>query len=145
MAKVFRLPNRRFYTPATEYKNVPSEFHVGEDGSIELQAIPSVIDLPSTAGVMFETGGIGSGVDGSSRRSNFQEESETKKLRSVNGSRANGLGEKRRVATEPETHSVRFGSSVDEERDSGSSSKDKVKHYDAEGACSIRIVFTRSK
>ncbi|TEB29871.1 hypothetical protein FA13DRAFT_1755388 [Coprinellus micaceus] len=68
LSKAFRLPNRRFYTPATEYKNVPSEFHVGEDGTIELHAIPSVIDLPSSAGVIEETGGIGSGTSGRSHQ-----------------------------------------------------------------------------
>lgn len=38
LAQGFTLPNRRFYTPATDYKNVPSE--------LGLRPIPSVIDLP---------------------------------------------------------------------------------------------------
>ncbi|GLB39364.1 putative acid phosphatase homologues [Lyophyllum shimeji] len=59
LARVFQLPNRRFYTPATDYKNVPSDF-----SGNGLQAIPSVIDLPSSGGVGIEVGGIGSGVGG---------------------------------------------------------------------------------
>ncbi|KDR76501.1 hypothetical protein GALMADRAFT_120678 [Galerina marginata CBS 339.88] len=65
LARAFRLPHRRFYTPATEYKSVPSEFHsAGEGGGFGLHPIPSVIDLPSTGGVNIEVGGIGSGVKG---------------------------------------------------------------------------------
>lgn len=64
-ARVFRLPNRRFYTPATDYKNVPSEFGAaGRGGGFALRPIPSVIDLPGTGGVGVEVGGIGSGASG---------------------------------------------------------------------------------
>lgn len=42
LAQGFTLPHRRFYTPATDYKSVPSEF--GSGGV--LRPIPSVIDLP---------------------------------------------------------------------------------------------------
>ncbi|KAF5369021.1 hypothetical protein D9758_002980 [Tetrapyrgos nigripes] len=67
LATIFSLPNRRFYTPATDYKSVPSEFHHGEPG-LGLRPIPSVIDLPGTGlGVGVEVGGIGSGVDGYGR------------------------------------------------------------------------------
>ncbi|RXW18956.1 hypothetical protein EST38_g6891 [Candolleomyces aberdarensis] len=132
-AKVFRLPNRRFYTPATEYKNVPSEFHVGEDGTIELHPIPSVIDLPSSAGViMVETGGIGSGVDGREHANSAGDGGI--KMRSVNASSTNGFHAEEKKSSghangHERSHSVRFGSSIDEEQDS----KDKtVKHYDAE-------------
>ncbi|KAJ7655329.1 PAP2 superfamily-domain-containing protein [Mycena rosella] len=51
LATLMRLPHRRFYTPATEYASGPPV--------TALRPIPSVIDLPSTAGV--EVGGIGSG------------------------------------------------------------------------------------
>lgn len=43
LAQAFTLPNRRFYTPATDYKSVPPEKG--------LHPIPSVIDLPSHMGV----------------------------------------------------------------------------------------------
>ncbi|TFK39306.1 hypothetical protein BDQ12DRAFT_682538 [Crucibulum laeve] len=59
LARAFRLPHRRFYTPATEYKNVPSEFN--SPSGFGLHPIPSVIDLPGSAGVGVEIGGIGSG------------------------------------------------------------------------------------
>ncbi|KAG5647237.1 hypothetical protein DXG03_000772 [Asterophora parasitica] len=65
LARVFSLPKRRFYTPATDYKNVPSEF-----SGTGLHPIPSVIDLPSSGGVGIEVGGIGSGVSGVSSRGN---------------------------------------------------------------------------
>lgn len=45
LAHLFELPKRRFYTPATKYKNVPSEF--SKEGRL-LHSIPSVIDLPGT-------------------------------------------------------------------------------------------------
>lgn len=62
LARVFRLPNRRFYTPATDYKSVPSEFSAaGRGGGFGLHPIPSVIDLPGGGGVGVEVGGIGSG------------------------------------------------------------------------------------
>lgn len=62
LSRVFRLPNRRFYTPATDYKSVPSEFSAtGRGGGFGLHPIPSVIDLPGTGGVGVEVGGIGSG------------------------------------------------------------------------------------
>ncbi|KAF7288673.1 Sphingosine-1-phosphate phosphatase [Mycena chlorophos] len=51
LAKLIRLPNRRFYTPATDYTSIPPVD--------TLHPIPSVIDLTATAGV--EIGGIGSG------------------------------------------------------------------------------------
>ncbi|PPQ67328.1 hypothetical protein CVT26_007249 [Gymnopilus dilepis] len=83
LAKAFRLPTRRFYTPATEYKSVPSEFHSSsEGGGFELHPIPSVIDLPSAGIVGIEVGGIGSGVEGAS----FYQTSDSQiKMRSGNG------------------------------------------------------------
>jgi hypothetical protein len=120
LSKAFRLPNRRFYTPATEYKNVPSEFHVGEDGTIELHAIPSVIDLPSSAGVIEETGGIGSGTSGRSHQTSLTNRT--------------GSGEKGEKVNGKAAHSVRFGASVPDEEEDRDYEKDEVKHYDADGA-----------
>ncbi|KAJ3844199.1 hypothetical protein F5878DRAFT_526256 [Lentinula raphanica] len=64
IAGVVKMPNRRFYLPATEYRgSVPmglmgKEYDLGR----RMRPIPSVIDLPSTLklGVEME-GGIGSG------------------------------------------------------------------------------------
>lgn len=60
-ARAVSLPNRRFYTPATQYNVMPSEFSQAGGGLGGLRPIPSVIDLPSTGGVGVEVGGIGSG------------------------------------------------------------------------------------
>ncbi|KAK2464640.1 hypothetical protein APHAL10511_003333 [Amanita phalloides] len=48
LARAVELPKRRFYTPATDYKSVPSEF--SKEGGL-LRPIPSVIDLPAQRGV----------------------------------------------------------------------------------------------
>ena len=103
LARAFELPNRRFYTPATDYKSVPSEF-TSANG---LKTIPSVIDLPSTAGVGIEVGGIGSGI------SSLRTGTETT-IRSRNAS----------------SHS-RNKYSLDEKVDEGT--EKEVKHYDADG------------
>ncbi|KAF8970350.1 PAP2 superfamily-domain-containing protein [Flammula alnicola] len=94
LARAFRLPHRRFYTPATEYKSVPSEFHSsGAGGGFGLHPIPSVIDLPGTAGVSVEVGGIGSGVQGVSNISPFGHASgRSVKMRSGSGQNGNGSG-----------------------------------------------------
>lgn len=99
LATLMRLPHRRFYTPATEYARVPP--------GAALRPIPSVIDLPSTAGV--EIGGIGSGsgIDG-------------------DGS-GNGKGGLRRRAEAIEAARPSTGMD-DEDVDDGS----EVKHYDAD-------------
>ncbi|KAJ7859281.1 hypothetical protein B0H13DRAFT_2672349 [Mycena leptocephala] len=74
LATLMRLPNRRFYTPATDYTSVPP---VGA-----LRPIPSVIDLPSTAGVEPTAAGEGraaqarGGGGGSARRGAHVLESE---------------------------------------------------------------------
>ena len=62
LSQAIHLPHRIFYTPATEYKSVPSEFFHSstEDrgaGKFGLHPIPSVIDLPSRAGVLAGGGG----------------------------------------------------------------------------------------
>lgn len=66
LAKAFRLPKRRFYTPATEYISVPSEF--SKEGGV-FHTIPSVIDLPTGSGMGVVDGiangnGNGTGIKG---------------------------------------------------------------------------------
>ncbi|KAF4616785.1 hypothetical protein D9613_008874 [Agrocybe pediades] len=121
LARVFRLPHRRFYTPATEYKTVPSEFHSpGDDGVFGLHPIPSVIDLPSAGGVGFEVGGIGSGVEGATYGDRDL------KIRPVNGNGTfDGYSEK--------TGNVNTSSgSSDQERLGKDGPRPNVKHYDAD-------------
>ena len=46
LSQLVTLPHRRFYTPATDYKNVPFSPDLQGRGSGGLRAIPSVLDLP---------------------------------------------------------------------------------------------------
>ncbi|KAG6907686.1 hypothetical protein DXG01_007789 [Tephrocybe rancida] len=108
LARVFSLPNRRFYTPATDYKSVPSEF--SGDG---IHPIPSVIDLPSSAGVGIEVGGIGSGVSGASAYAS-------------NGIKLRGNGSSEKGGSEQGQYQA--AGAVPE---LGEKNKD-VKHYDAD-------------
>ncbi|ESK92555.1 pap2 domain protein [Moniliophthora roreri MCA 2997] len=113
-AGLVTLPNRRFYTPATDYKSVPSEFrfdpeHPGESLS-GLRPIPSVIDLPGSLGVEIgDEGAIATNVLGNGNGKSGGSEI---KLRTKSG---NG-----QVITEN-----RRGSEEGFE-------KEIVKHYDAE-------------
>ncbi|THU78390.1 hypothetical protein K435DRAFT_887845 [Dendrothele bispora CBS 962.96] len=95
LSRMFSLPNRRFYTPATDYKSVPSEFNSSESG-LGLRPIPSVIDLPGTGlGVGIEVGGIGSGVGVDGRnRSEIKSRAEKGKVNGVmeKDSVGNGVG-----------------------------------------------------
>ena len=124
LSQSIRLPHRRFYTPATEYKNVPSEFHLFHSSSIAggredrgagtfgLHPIPSVIDLPTSAGMGVEVGGFGSGVEGVSK---------DLKMR-VFGSGGVGNGEK-----------MGNGNRDDKESAGKDGQISDVKHYDADG------------
>ncbi|THV04795.1 hypothetical protein K435DRAFT_746622 [Dendrothele bispora CBS 962.96] len=114
LSRMFSLPNRRFYTPATDYKSVPSEFNSSESG-LGLRPIPSVIDLPGTGlGVGIEVGGIGSGVGVDGRnRSEIKSRAEKGKV--------NGVMEKDSVG-----NGVGVG-----EKDNGKEDT-TVKHYDAD-------------
>ncbi|KAJ3556621.1 hypothetical protein NP233_g11939 [Leucocoprinus birnbaumii] len=85
LARVFQLPNRRFYTPATEYKSVPSEFAVTPQGLGVLHPIPSVIDLPSQVGV-----GIDMDEGASASVSKGGTAAKEVKLRNVNGGATKG-------------------------------------------------------
>ncbi|KAL1738138.1 hypothetical protein HDZ31DRAFT_51449, partial [Schizophyllum fasciatum] len=117
-AKVVDLPNRRFYTPATDYKSVPSEF-VDERGGFRLHAIPSVIDLPSMSGM--EVGGVGSGVSGHSVAYRMGESE--MKLRQGNGV----VTEKAHNAADAQPL-ARPGSSSPREE----TMVQRLKHYDAD-------------
>ncbi|KAF9474578.1 hypothetical protein BDN70DRAFT_815445 [Pholiota conissans] len=131
LARAFSLPRRRFYTPATEYKSVPSEFHSPIDGGgFGLHPIPSVIDLPGMGGVSVEVGGIGSGVRGVSRASNFRSGDLKNRSGVGNGKILNGLngtsmvnGEKNEIAN-PIVQ--------DRESSGKDESQESVKHYDAD-------------
>ncbi|KAF5351029.1 hypothetical protein D9756_008418 [Leucocoprinus leucothites] len=116
LARAFQLPNRRFYTPATEYKSVPSEFAVTPQGLGVLHPIPSVIDLPSQVGVGIN---MDEGASGSVMK-NGKGEKEIK-LRNVNGAHVpNGINKP--IAT------TQVKIVVEDEEAKGA----PVKHYDAD-------------
>ncbi|KAF7348655.1 Sphingosine-1-phosphate phosphatase [Mycena venus] len=102
LATLMRLPNRRFYTPATDYTSVPP--------LDALRPIPSVIDLPSTAGV--EVGGIGSGSG-------------------ISNGTGNGKGGLRRRAEAVEA-ARGGGAHVQESEAALDGEGGEVKHYDAD-------------
>jgi hypothetical protein len=115
LAQGFTLPNRRFYTPATDYKNVPSEF--GSGGV--LRPIPSVIDLPGEleVGVDADWGAASSG-----RRPAAIAGFNTKMRSNGNGSaQGRDKGEK---GWELEKNEDRYANGKQGET---------VKHYDADG------------
>lgn len=115
-----QLPHRRFYTPATQYKSVPSEFHAsGGRGGFGLHPIPSVIDLPGTGGVSVEVGGIGSGSQTYGYANNGGAD-----LKNRNGA---GNGHASSEAS-PKSDNGN-GAAFDKE----SMGKEGVKHYDADG------------
>jgi len=115
LARVFQLPNRRFYTPATEYKSVPSEFAVTSQGLGVLHPIPSVIDLPSQVGVRVD---MDEGVSASTVKDRLGEVEV--KLRSVSGSygsnKFSGNARVKMYVKDEEAKAV------------------PVKHYDADGS-----------
>ncbi|KAG6845005.1 hypothetical protein H0H87_001777 [Tephrocybe sp. NHM501043] len=114
LARVFSLPNRRFYTPATDYKSVPSEF-----SGNGIHPIPSVIDLPSSAGVGIEVGGIGSGVSSASGSSEIK----------MRGSGTSEKGSSEKGYNQTSGPVLELG-----EKSKG------VKHYDAEGELYLYIL-----
>ena len=126
LAQAFTLPNRRFYTPATDYKNVPSE--------LGLRPIPSVIDLPEHLGMEQEmdigtrSSAVGNGMGDAEVR--------------IRGVKMNGDG-----ARHPKGWGTVYGTGngdrdwelekhgSEKKHDSELKYGDAVKHYDADGMC----------
>ena len=105
---------------------MPSEFHSsGDGGGFGLHPIPSVMDLPSTAQMSVEVGGIGSGVEGVSNVHMNRERD--LKMRSGNGAGAlvNGHSEKNGNGS--------LGPVLDKESTGKEGQAPPVKHYDADG------------
>lgn len=114
LARAFQLPNRRFYTPATEYKSVPSEFAVTRQGLGVLHPIPSVIDLPAEVGVGVDKEGASASV---MKDRKWESEVKLRNVGALNGSNRN-------------TGSPKVKFRVEDEEGKGV----PVKHYDADGA-----------
>ena len=98
----------------------------GGAGMFGLHPIPSVIDLPTNAGVGFEVGqsGSGSGIDGVSR---------DLKMR-VGGGGGAGNGVNGEV-----DEKIRNGNGYDKERVGKDGQISAVKHYDADGKGSLTL------
>lgn len=111
LAQLVTLPHRRYYTPATDYKNVPPEKG--------LRAIPSVIDLP---GAVEEMDGIGASTAHSKELGHGQ----GRQIKFRKGGRA----EKSPLRYEDD-----LGLGVEE---LGGKELEVVKHYDADGMCQPR-------
>ena len=109
LSQLMTLPNRRFYTPATDYKNVPQDKH--------LRAFPSVLDLPGM--VELEVDGVSTAA---SRRLVLSKRDI--KLRSVRGRSEKAAG----IAP----NGVGLGMSLGLE-ELGGKDAEVVKHYDADG------------
>lgn len=114
LASIFTLPNRRFYTPATDYEEVPIERG--------LHPIPSVIDLPSQLQLEMDD----EDVSASTGRG-ITTLSELKKRR--NGTK-NEFGQDAKQFRENANGRVRQAS---EAADGGKTSGAGVRHYDADG------------
>jgi len=108
---------------------VPSEFHSsGDGGGFGLHPIPSVIDLPSTSSMVFEVGGIGSGVEGVSNvrgKRDLKMRSGNGAAYAANGSLSNGHSEKNGNGS--------HGPVSDKESTGKEGQAPPVKHYDADG------------
>ncbi|KAJ6470219.1 sphingosine-1-phosphate phosphatase [Mycena vitilis] len=113
LATLMRLPHRRFYTPATDYTSVPPV--------AALRAIPSVIDLTSTAGV--EVGGIGSG-------SGIGNGNPYAQLNGNGGAKGKGVLVRRRAEAVEAARGG--GASVQESETALDDEGGAVKHYDAD-------------
>ena len=150
LSQAIHLPHRRFYTPATEYKSVPSEFHLFDSsttgrrgdrggtgpGAFGLRPIPSVIDLPTSHGMGFEVEGIGSGVS---------EVSRDLKMR-VSGA---GVSAADNGMDGNKVEKTRNGSGYTTSNDKESTGKDgqipDVKRYDADGKGPFFLFFLKKK
>lgn len=121
LAQIITLPHRRFYTPATDYKSVPSD--------LGLRPIPSVIDLPSMMAMEIDTdAGRASGY--TSPWGGGDEVRARSKL-------GNGVSEKSRMAGNGTIYGAGAGSEKrgwELEKNGDAQVKDEgVKHYDADG------------
>ena len=119
------MPNRRFYTPATDYEEVPIERG--------LHPIPSVIDLPSQLQLEMDDENVSVSTGGSGRGSVAP--SDVKKRR--NGYKAE-FGQDVKTFGEKTDGSVRQASET--AGGGGKTSEAEVKHYDADGA--FLTIFT---
>lgn len=118
LASIFTLPNRRFYTPATDYEDVPIERG--------LRPIPSVIDLPSQLELEMDDENVSTSTGRSGRGSVTP--SDVKKRRNGSG---NEFGQDAKTFREKANGPARQASEA--VGGGGMTSEAEVKHYDADG------------
>ena len=120
LANIFTLPNRRFYTPATDYEEVPIERG--------LHPIPSVIDLPTQLQLEMDDENV-SASTGRSGRGSATLSDMKKRNRSKNefGQDVKGFGEKANGQVRQ----------AGETADGGEASEAEVRRYDADGTLII--------
>jgi hypothetical protein len=121
LANIFTLPNRRFYTPATDYEEVPIERG--------LHPIPSVIDLPSQLQLEVDDENVSASTGRSGRGSVTL--SDVKKRRNWS---KNEFGQDVRVFGEKANGQVY---QAGETADGGEASEGEVRRYDADGTLVI--------
>jgi len=120
LAIIFTLPHRRFYTPATDYEEVPMERG--------LHPIPSVIDLPSQLQLEMDDENV-SASTGRSRRGSVTLSDMKRRNRSENE-----FGQDVKVFGEKANGQVRQAS---ETAGGGEASEAEVRRYDADGTLTV--------
>lgn len=115
LSQLMTLPQRRYYTPATDYTNMPPDKG--------LRAFPSVLDLPGM--VELEVDGVSTAA---SRRIDAAAVGRAIKLRAGRGNKGSRVGD----AVIPRMESVGLGMGL-EELGGRAADVDVVKHYDADG------------
>ena len=118
LSQLMTLPNRRFYTPATDYKGGPPETN--------LRSLPSVLDLPGM--VEIEVDAVSTAP---SRRIDAAVGKQDIKLRPVRGS-GNGSNSRPDQVAGAGKETLGVGVSL-EELGGRSGDVEVVKHYDADG------------
>lgn len=115
LAQLFTLPHRRFYTPATDYTNVPP--------AKGLHPIPSVLDLPGM--LELEVNGV------STARKNAAATLWNQQVKMRGSGRTNGKGSTEKVLP-TDALSLNGRDGFDSEI-GDSKGSEVVKHYDADG------------
>lgn len=126
LAQLVTLPHRRYYTPATDYTNVPPDKG--------LRPIPSVLDLPG----MVELEGDSMSTAHSRRQRNNNTATRQIK-RTAAGRNGNGVGAGGKAGKMDEAGGPRGLGIANLDSEMGGRGVDVVKHYDADGECASTV------
>jgi dihydrosphingosine 1-phosphate phosphatase len=122
LAQLFTLPHRRYYTPATDYTNVPADKG--------LRAFPSVLDLPGM--VKLEADGV------STARNNNAFSTGRGQIKQ----RANGRGGLSPESEKPPVNGRAGSGAGGVDSELGGRKQPGVLHYDADGTRLLSIFPT---